>query len=61
MSAGPARPLTELEQIGPVLGVGEHDEWSPDDPLWEVKSAFALLYKVAKISGQVNLPIVFHG
>lgn len=52
--------LAELEKLGQVLRVDEHGQWSPDDPLAQVKSAFAQLYDVAKISRQANLPIVFH-
>lgn len=55
------RLLAELERLGQALGVDEHYEWSEGDSLAEVKSAFAQLQGIAKISRQVDLPIVFHG
>jgi hypothetical protein len=55
------RLLADLEQLGQVLEVDEHYQWTQGDPLAPVKAAFAQLFEIAKISRKMNLPIVFHG
>jgi hypothetical protein len=55
------RLLSELRQLSEVLGVGLEYTWSQDDPLREIKHAFAQLYTVATLSCTHRLPIIFWG
>ena len=55
------RLLKELQQLSGVLGVDDQYDWEEGDPLVEVKMAIAQLYKVAKISCEQNLPVIFDG
>lgn len=55
------RLLTELNELGRMLGIDETWKWDATDPLARIKETFVQLLTVAKLSCEHDLPIIFHG